>query len=119
MNKRVESAMTHRERIPYQLPQPAHMRPDQVVLSANPAPDDRHWVPLNEGIWLRPLQFNVSLPDDCKEMITMFQVNGSLIYVDPHGKTLGYDDVFTRLERAREHFKSVGLGADYVERFVR
>ena len=61
MNKRVESAMTHRERIPYQLPQPAHMRPDQVVLSANPAPDDRHWVPLNEGIWLRPLQFNVSL----------------------------------------------------------
>jgi hypothetical protein len=59
------------------------------------------------------------VPDDGKEMITMFQVNGTLVCIDPHGKTLRYDDMFTRLERAREQFKSVGLGADYVQRFVR
>jgi hypothetical protein len=41
------------------------------------------------------------VPDDCKEMITLFQVTGSLIYVDPFGKTTGYDDVCTRIERAR------------------
>ncbi len=28
------------------------------------------------------------VPDDGKEMITMFQVNGTLVYIDPHGKTL-------------------------------
>jgi hypothetical protein len=41
------------------------------------------------------------------------------MYVDPHGVSLGYDDVFTRIEKARAHYKAVGLGEDYVERFVR
>ena len=59
------------------------------------------------------------VPDGRTEMITLFQVNGSLMYVDPHGVSLGYDDVFTRIEKARAHYKAVGLGEDYVERFVR
>lgn len=59
------------------------------------------------------------VPEGCTEMITLFQVNGALIYVDPHGKTTGYDDVFTRIEKARAHFAAVGLGADYVEQFIR
>jgi quercetin dioxygenase-like cupin family protein len=59
------------------------------------------------------------VPEGCTEMITLFQVNGSLMYVDPHGVSLGYDDVFTRIERARAHYRGVGLGEDYVERFIR
>ena len=35
-----------------------------------------------------------------EEMITLFQVNGAMIYVDPDGKTTGYDDVFTRSTNA-------------------
>ena len=31
-------------------------------------------------------------------MITLFQVNGSLMYVDPQGNATGYDDVFTRCQ---------------------
>ena len=52
-------------------------------------------------------------------MITLFQVTGSLIYVDPQGNVTGYDDVFTRCEKAREHFTRVGLGAEYVDQFIR
>jgi hypothetical protein len=46
-------------------------------------------------------------------------VTGSLIYVDPQGVSNGYDDVFTRLDKARAHYASVGLGEEYVEQFIR
>lgn len=57
--------------------------------------------------------------DDVDEMITFFMVNGAMIYVDPHGTALGYDDVFTRIELCRKHYESVGLGSDFVEQFIR
>ena len=56
---------------------------------------------------------------DVEEMITMFQVNGAMIYVDPDGKCLGYDDVFTRIDKCRAHYAQNGLGAEYVDQFVR
>lgn len=61
----------------------------------------------------------LTVPDDCQEMLTLFTVQGSLMYVDPDGNATGYDDVFTRIDRYRAHFESVGLGADYVRRFMR
>ena len=59
------------------------------------------------------------VPDDVAEMITLFQVNGIMSYVDPWGKPLGYEDVFTKIAMCRRHYEAVGLGADYVERFLR
>lgn len=59
------------------------------------------------------------VPEDVEEMITYFQVNGVMIYVDPMGKVLGYEDVFTKIEMCRKHFEKVGLGSDYVDQFVR
>jgi hypothetical protein len=56
---------------------------------------------------------------DVEEMITMFQVNGAMIYVDPDGKCLGYDDVFTRIDKCRAHYAQNGLGAEYVDQFIR
>jgi 2,4'-dihydroxyacetophenone dioxygenase len=55
------------------------------------------------------------------EMITLFHVTGALLYCDPddHGTVIGFDDVFTKLEKARAHYERVGLGADYVEQFIR
>ena len=53
------------------------------------------------------------------EMITFFQVNGAMIYVDPDGRNTGYDDVFTRIDKCRAHYAAIGLGADYVDQFVR
>lgn len=59
------------------------------------------------------------VPDDVEEMITMFQVNGVMYYVDPWGKHLGYEDVFTKIDMCRKHYTEVGLGESYVDQFVR
>ena len=59
------------------------------------------------------------VPEDVPEMITFFQVNGCMIYVDPEGVQTGYEDVFTKIDLCRAHYEAVGLGADYVDRFIR
>ena len=57
---------------------------------------------------------------DCEEMIALFHVTGALLYVDPAtGNTIGYDDVFTKLEKARAWYEKCGLGASYAEQFIR
>ncbi len=163
---------------PYLGRQPDDMRPDLVVPDVWPA-DERLWVPLDDGVWSRPLHFDVThgqythlmrvtrqgiiarhrhtgsvfahilrgrwhylehdwvaeegsyvfeppgethtlvVPEGCTEMVTLFQVNGSLMYVDPQGVSTGYEDVFTRLEKARAHYAAVGLGDRFVEQFIR
>ena len=158
--------------------QPPDMRPDLVVPDVWPR-DERLWVPLAEGVWSRPLHFNVSagqythvmrvtragiiarhrhtgpvfaqilkgrwhylehdwvaeeggfafeppgethtlvVPEGCDEMVTLFQVNGALVYVDQQGVAMGYDDVFTRLQNTREHYESVGVDAGYLDSLIR
>ena len=59
------------------------------------------------------------VPEATSDMITLFHVTGSLIYVDPDGTAVGYDDVFRRLELARAHYASLGFGEDYVSPLIR
>ena len=59
------------------------------------------------------------VPDDVKEMATLFHVTGGYTYVDPYGEALGYEDVFTKLEHATRHYEAVGLGKEHVKRIVR
>lgn len=59
------------------------------------------------------------VPDDVAEMITYFQVNGTMIYVDPYGKQVGYEDVFTKIDMCRKHYERAGLGADFVDQYIR
>ena len=59
------------------------------------------------------------VPEDVEEMITFFQVNGIMSYVDPWGKLLGYEDVFTKIDLCRKHFINIGLGENYVDQFIR
>ena len=61
----------------------------------------------------------LTVPDDCAEMITFFSIAGAMIYVDTQGRQTGYEDVFTKIEMCRAHYRDVGLGVDYVDRFVR
>ncbi len=61
----------------------------------------------------------LTVPADCVEMITFFNVRGAMIYLDDAGRTIGYEDVWTKIEMCRAHDAAVGLGAAYVERFVR
>lgn len=58
--------------------------------------------------------------EDCDEMVALFHVTGALIYVDPAtGATTGYDDVFTKLAKAKAWYAECGLGADYADQFIR
>lgn len=128
MNKPLPHSVAERKRVPYQKPQPRDMRPDMVIpdaMSHNdpagvgsaggagrlaPAPVQRH---------ARPGETHtLVVPEGCSEMVTLFQVNGSLMYVDPHGVSTGYDDVFTCIDMARAHYAAVGLGAHYVDQFI-
>jgi quercetin dioxygenase-like cupin family protein len=59
------------------------------------------------------------VPEDVTEMATLFHVTGGYVYVDPYGKPLGYEDVFTKLENVRQHYERIGLGAAYADRFLR
>lgn len=59
------------------------------------------------------------VPEDVPEMMTMFHVHGVMYYVDPWGKHMGYEDVFTKLQMCRDHYEEVGLGAGYVDQFIR
>ncbi|OEY67325.1 2,4'-dihydroxyacetophenone dioxygenase family protein [Marinobacter sp. X15-166B] len=57
--------------------------------------------------------------DDVDEMITLFQVNGVMNYVDPWGNLTGFDDVFTKIDMCRKHYEACGLGREYVDQFIR
>jgi len=59
------------------------------------------------------------VPADCAEMITFFNISGAMVYVDEAGRQIGYEDVFTKIEMCRQHYVSAGLGAGYVDQFVR
>jgi 2,4'-dihydroxyacetophenone dioxygenase len=164
--------------VPYAGEQPAGMRPDLVVPDVFPA-DERLWVPLDDGVWSRPLHFDVThgqythvmrvtrqgivarhrhtgpvlahvlkgrwhylehdwvaieggfayeppgethtlvVPQGCTEMVTLFCVTGALIYVATDGTALGYDDVFTRLEKTQAHFDAVGVDPEYLPTLIR
>ena len=58
------------------------------------------------------------VPNNVDEMITDFQVNGVMYYVGPHDKHLRYEDVLTKTGICRTHFEEVGLGADFLKRFI-
>jgi quercetin dioxygenase-like cupin family protein len=59
------------------------------------------------------------VPDDVPEMITLFHVTGAYVYVDPLGKPEGVEDVFTKIAHSQKYYEKVGLGRDYVDRFIR
>lgn len=53
------------------------------------------------------------------EMITFFNISGAMVYLDEEGNQTGYEDVFSKMDMCRKHYEAVGLGADYVDQFVR
>jgi 2,4'-dihydroxyacetophenone dioxygenase len=42
-----------------------------------------------------------------------------MIYVDDAGAMVGYEDVFTKIEMCRKHYRECGLGEGYVDQYVR
>ena len=56
---------------------------------------------------------------DTEEMITFFNISGAMIYVDDADRVTAYEDVHTKIDMCRRHYVEVGLGSDYVKRFIR
>lgn len=57
----VSKSQRDRQKIPYQHPQPAGMRPDMLLADAlDLSQDEDLWVPQAEGVWFKPLMLNVS-----------------------------------------------------------
>jgi hypothetical protein len=52
-------------------------------------------------------------------MITLFAVDGAMVYLDADDRIVGYEDVHTKLAMCRAHYAAVGLGAGFVDTFVR
>jgi 2,4'-dihydroxyacetophenone dioxygenase len=67
-------------------------------------PGETHTLVVDEGI---------------DEMITFFNISGAMIYLDESGRQVGFEDVHTKIEMCRNHYRQVGLGADYVDQFIR
>lgn len=61
----------------------------------------------------------LEVPEGVDEMCTLFHVTGAYIYCDPDGKAERVEDVFSKIKMARAHYEKVGLGADYVDQFIR
>ncbi|ALN71253.1 hypothetical protein M673_00925 [Aureimonas sp. AU20] len=61
----------------------------------------------------------LTVPDDVEEMITFFNITGSMIYLDEANRPVGYEDVFTKIDMCRAHYDAVGLGHDVLDRFIR
>ncbi|MGH9604195.1 MAG: hypothetical protein ACRD3N_00710 [Terracidiphilus sp.] len=59
------------------------------------------------------------VPEGVTEMLTWFHNSRGYTYIDEQGRPLGYEDLFTKIEAARRHYKLIGLGEDYVNRFIR
>jgi len=80
---------------------------------------ERDWVATEGGYVFEPPGDTHTLIADPGESLTLFWITGCLIEVDEFGTPTGFADVFTRIEQAAKHYEAVGLGADYVNRFVR
>ena len=59
------------------------------------------------------------VPEDCAEMITFFNIAGAMIYLDESGQQTGYEDVFSKIAMCRAHYAAAGLGAGFVDQFIR
>jgi hypothetical protein len=44
-------------------------------------------------------------------MITLFNISGAMIYLDAEGNTIGYEDIFTKLEMCRGTTRPPGCRA--------
>ncbi len=57
--------------------------------------------------------------DDDDEMITFFYIGGAVLYMDDDDNVTHIEDNIGLIQLCREHFEKVGLGADFVQNFIR
>jgi quercetin dioxygenase-like cupin family protein len=66
-----------------------------------------------------PGEIHTLVVDDDDEMQTVFIIQGPTLYLDDADRVVLIEDNFHLITLAREHYEKVGLGAAFVDRFVR
>jgi len=61
----------------------------------------------------------LTVDDDCEEMQTFFVICGPVLYIDDDDKVVHVEDNVGLIELCRETYEACGLGADYVDQFIR
>ena len=81
---------------------------------------EHDWV-AGEGtfVYEPPGEIHTLQADPQTGMTTFFVTRGALIYTDQGGRQIGYEDVFTRLARFRQHVAEKGLDPAIVESMIR
>ena len=61
----------------------------------------------------------LTVDDDCDEMQTFFVICGPVLYIDDDDTVVHVEDNVGLIELCRETYEACGLGADYVDQFIR
>jgi quercetin dioxygenase-like cupin family protein len=61
----------------------------------------------------------LTVDDDCPEMQTVFVICGPVLYIDDHDQVVHVEDNIGLIELCRHSYEESGLGADYVDQFIR
>jgi hypothetical protein len=59
------------------------------------------------------------VPEGCDEMVTLFQVNGALVYVEQDGTAIGSTTCSRGSRGTRRHYESAGVDPQYLGSLIR
>ncbi len=81
---------------------------------------EHSWV-AREGsyVYEPPGEVHTLTVDGDEEMQTFFYIEGPVLYLDEDDNIVAIDDNLTMIEQCRKHYEAVGLGADFVNNFIR
>ncbi len=81
---------------------------------------EHDWVARQGGfVFEPPGEVHTLTVDGADEMITLFHVCGALIYMDEAGRQIDFEDVHTKIRKAREHYRKEGLDERELEALIR
>jgi quercetin dioxygenase-like cupin family protein len=81
---------------------------------------EHDWVAREGGfVFEPPGEVHTLTVDAADEMITLFHVCGALIYMDEAGRQIDFEDVHTKIRKAREHYRKSGLDEKSLEELIR
>ena len=73
---------------------------------------EHDWVAEEGGyVFEPPGETHTLVVEGGEEMVTLFHVSGGYTYVDPDGVATGYEDVYTKLGKARARLTAADLAA--------
>lgn len=81
---------------------------------------EHDWVsPAGTYIYEPAGELHTLLADDAAGMTALFVTHGTLVYTDEQGRQIGFEDVFSRIEKCRAYFRDQGRDPSAIDRLIR